>query len=194
MIKELKIGCFTFTIEEVCLAIDAGVKGKLNKLNEIPQPIVSVTNIIGWVWIWNEKVRIHAIDQQKRWEEKNNQEEVERKRVDGNIRLDAEINNAWENWKVNPGTIEQIPKQLRACYYRRIREKKEWSLLDRSLLDQIKAVSEAQHDTFEELPKEEQRHLINTRQVEKFNRERDSEIKITAQSIALRELFEIKKS
>lgn len=192
LIKELKTGCFTFTIEEVCLAIDAGVKGKLNELKEIPQPIISVTNIIGWIWIWNEKVRVHAIDQQKRWEEKNNEEEIKRKRLDGNNRLDAEIEKAKENFKENSETLDQIPKVLRACYYRRIREKNTGGLLERSLLEQIKAVAEAQHDTFEELPKEEQKHLTSSREVEKFNRERDSEVKITAQSIALKEVFKLK--
>ena len=193
LIKEIKISCATFTIPEVCLAIDAGVKGKLNDLKEIPQPIISVTNIIAWIWIWNERVRIHAIDQQKRWEEKNNQEEVERKRVDGNSRLDTEITNAWENWKANPKTIDQIPEALRACYYRRVKEKSTGVLLERSLMEQIKAVAEARKDTFEELPKLDQKEMMRNREVEKFNRERDAEVKIIAQSLALKEVFKLKK-
>lgn len=64
LINELK-DCFTtYSVEEVCYAIELGSKGKLNNLEDVIQPIVSVMNILKWVTIYNDKVRRETIHKQ----------------------------------------------------------------------------------------------------------------------------------
>lgn len=190
---ELKNYFSTYSIEEVQTAVRMGVTGKLIEVTDLPVPIVSITNICKFINLYNEKIRKEALHQQKQWEEKNDEEKVKQKRDMGNNWLDTEIMNAWENFNENPETLEQIPQELRATYYRRIIEVNKANVLTKDVRDQIKAVAEARKDTFEELPKLDQKEMIRNRQVEKFNRERDAEVKIIAQSLALKEVFKLKK-
>lgn len=188
LIKELKEGASTFTVQEVCLAIESGVKGKLNDLSQITQPVISVTNIIKWIWLWNDKVRREAIHEQRKFEDQNRQDEEEAKRIKGNAILDAEIEICYENWKSNNETLDHVPEPLRACYFRRLRER-DGKLLEKEIMEQIKIIAESRHDTFEELPKLEQKYMIRERLVTKFEDERTSQVRQTAQSIALLEVF-----
>ncbi len=70
LINDLKDSFGTFSVEEVCLAIDMGSKGKLNNLTEIIQPVMSLTNILAWIWLYRDKIRREAQHKQKEYEEK----------------------------------------------------------------------------------------------------------------------------
>lgn len=64
LVHELKECFTTYTLEEVCYAIELGSKGKLNNLEDVIQPIVSVMNVLKWVTLYNDKVRKEAIHKQ----------------------------------------------------------------------------------------------------------------------------------
>lgn len=73
VISELKSLFTTYTVEEVCMAIDMGSKGKLSDKEEVIY--VSVTNILRWIHRFNDLVRKEAIYKQRQFEEK--QEKIE---------------------------------------------------------------------------------------------------------------------
>lgn len=66
VLNELKTSFSTFTIQEVCIAIDLGSKGKLG--DEFVH--VHIKAILKWIWLYNEKIRREAIHKQKEYEEK----------------------------------------------------------------------------------------------------------------------------
>lgn len=187
---ELKTYFTTYSLEEVKVAAKMGVTGKLCDLNELTVPVVSVTNICKFIHFYNDKVRKFALHEQRLWEEKNNQEEIERKRIEGNRLLDLEIEGCRINYTSDPASLNLIDRDLRACYYRRLRET--GSKLDLELMNQLKAVAEAQINTLEELPKDQQRAYRTPSEIEKFNNIRNTEVKHTAQSLALKEIFDRK--
>lgn len=190
---ELKNHYCGYSLEDVKVAVRMGVTGRLCEVIDLPVPIVSITNICKFIELYVEKIRKEALYSQRVWEEKNNEQEIDANRHKGNNRLDSEIANAWENFISNPETIEHIPQELRAIYYRRIIEVNRAQVLEREVRAQLKAIAEARKDTFEELPKMEQKAMIRNRQVDKFERERAAEVKIISESLALKEVFKLKK-
>jgi hypothetical protein len=180
----------TYTLEEVNTSIKMGVTGKLCELSTLPMPIISVSNICKFIHLYNEKVRREALHEQRKFEEKNNADFEEQKRIKGNAILDAEIELCKENYKSNKETLNYVPEDLRACYFRRIREANGKGLISIDVMNQILIIAESRHDTFEELPKQEQHYLSKSREELKWTKERDSAVKVTAQSMALQYLFD----
>ena len=186
---ELKNYFTTYTLEEVQAAVRMGVTGKLCDFAELQVPIVSVANICKFINLYNQKVRKEALYEQAKFEEKNNQQEIERKRIAGNKRLDSEISDCLISFRSNPQLLEKVNEQLRACYYRRLKETK-GKLLPIELMNEIMAVAEAQIKDFEELGKEQQHALRRRVDREIWDRDRLQEVKTRAQSIALKKVFE----
>lgn len=65
VLHDLKRNCTTFTVEEVCLAIDLGSKGYLG--DEFVH--VHTRAVIKWLWLFNDKYKREAIHKQHKHEE-----------------------------------------------------------------------------------------------------------------------------
>jgi len=65
IVNDLKANYTVFTVQEICLAIDLGSKGKLG--DEFVH--VCVKGVLKWIWIYNDKHRRESIHKQRRFEE-----------------------------------------------------------------------------------------------------------------------------
>jgi len=182
----------TYAIEEVINAIKMGVTGKLCELNTITMPVVSVANFCKFIHLYNEKIRKNALHEQRAFEEKNNQEEEKLKAIKGNERLDKEIADCKDLYLSDKDSINNVSEQLRACYYRRLRQVNGKRLLSLEVMEQLNFIADGKHDTFEDLPKQEQHYMAKYREVEKWNKERLVAVKTTAQAMALPLVFDLK--
>lgn len=187
---ELKTYFTTYTINEVGIAVKMGVTGKLCDLSTLPMPIVSITNICKFIHLYNEKVRREALHEQRKFEEIETKEMEERKRIKAELELDSEIQVCYENYKSDKETLEHVPTELKACYFRFLWKKSNRKLIPSEISEQIKIIAETKVTSFDELPKLEQKILERNREVSKFNLERDSAVRIEAQAIGLKYLFD----
>lgn len=180
----------TFTLEEISTAVKMGVTGKLCDLSSLPMPIVSVTNICKFIHLYNEKVRREALHEQRKFEEKENIEMENQKRIKAELELDQEIQICYENYKSNPETLSHVDKGLLACYFRFLWKKTGKKIMPPDAIDQIKIIAESKVDTFEELSKLDQKVLERNREVAKFDRERKATVKIEAEAMGLKYIFD----
>lgn len=86
LIQELKTSFTTYTVEEVCQAIHSGSKKELNEFVHI-----SVTEILKWVQLWNDKVRKEAIHKQNKFLEEKQKEIDEQVRKEKIIKFKRSI-------------------------------------------------------------------------------------------------------
>jgi hypothetical protein len=165
VIKELKEGFSWLTVDQVCLAIDAGSKGKLDDV-----VFISVHNICVWIHKWNQKYRTEAIQKQKQFEEQQDKQfDLDRHKLEL-IKFEAAIlfyynNQSTSIFKDNYGVL--------SAYYRHL-DKKGLILMKNSRKIEI----------FEEVQKN-----FKIAEVEQKQIDEPIDEKKTAQAIALKEIF-----
>jgi len=165
VIKELKDGFSWLTVDQVCLAIDAGSKGKLDDV-----VFISVHNICVWIHKWNQKYRTEAIAKQKQFEEQQEKQfDLDKHRLEI-IKFEAAIlfyynNQSTSIFKDNYGVL--------SAYYRHL-DKKGLILMKNSR--KLEILEEVQNN-------------FKKAEVEQKQFEEPIDEKKTAQAIALKEIF-----
>lgn len=110
VLHELKKNFTTFSVEDICLAIDLGSKGKLG--DEFVH--VHVKAVLKWIWLYNDKYRREAIHKQRKHEEEQEKlkeianKEKEEKDFEANIQ---KLYNAFPK-----GFKTRNKGSLAACY------------------------------------------------------------------------------
>lgn len=120
LMEELKTNLPSYTPEEIRLAIDYGCKGKLCELTELPQPIVTLTNILKFIRLYNEKIRKEAIHKRNELQAKEEKQISESERLAKIKAFEEEIANAL---LFTPEQIYSLPTGLKAAYYRHLDSK-----------------------------------------------------------------------
>ena len=190
---ELKTYFFTYSFEEVKTAIMMGVTFKLCEKDQMEFPVISVANFCKFVHMYNDKIRKEAIHAQRKLDDIMTKEMEERKRIEGNQRLDNEILDCLSAYCENPSNLDQVSEHLRACYFRRIRERQVEKIITIDEMNLILSVADAQIKDFDELGKQEQHALRHKVDREKWDKDRLLEVKTRAQSIALKHVFDKQK-
>lgn len=97
VIDELKVSFTTFTVEEVCLAINMGAKGFLNT----PETVhVSAENVFKWIWKYRDQVRSEAISKQRKFEQELEKQQQEEKRKKGIEELNKIISDQYAAFEI----------------------------------------------------------------------------------------------
>lgn len=117
LINELKHKLNHYTPDEVILAIDYGTKGKLCEFSTLQYPVMSVTNCLKFIKLYNENIRREAVHNQK-------EEEAKQEKIISDIEREAKI-KAFEAEiaKALLFTQEQLnnlPTGLKASYFRHL--------------------------------------------------------------------------
>ncbi len=138
LISDLKDSFGTFSVEEVCIAVDMGSKGKLNNLTEIIQPVMSLTNILAWVWLYRDKIRREAIHKQKQHEEKEAKENDLKNQEEARLKFEATILKIYEEFPngfktKNKGSLAWIYRHLDAKGLIKLSEPAKWEIYNQVL-------------------------------------------------------------
>ncbi len=180
---ELK-DCFTtYSIEEICHAIDLGSKGKLNELKDLIQPVISVMNILKWVHLYDDKIRKEAIHKQNKHLEKLAKELTEKEKQEKIEAFKEEICLVYESYCDAFGELpEGLSMGLKASYCRYLYEKNIIELTaeqEREIFDKAKSL----------MPTEAQIRGMNAVDRVFHNKKKEAQIQEIAESIALEYLF-----
>lgn len=116
IVNDLKANYTVFTIQEICLAIDLGSKGKLG--DEFVH--VCVKGVLKWIWLYADKFRREAIHKQKLFDEKLAKETEEADRL-ANIRSFEETILA--KYEAFPESFKKESKGTIAAMYRHLDKK-----------------------------------------------------------------------
>lgn len=117
LVHELHSTKSAFTVEEIRIAIDYGAKGKLCELNSLPQPIISLHNILKFIKLYNENIRREAIHAMNEEADKKEKEITEAERKIKIEAFEAEIEKAL---MLSLKEKESLPIGLKAAYYRHL--------------------------------------------------------------------------
>lgn len=114
---ELKKSQSYFSLEEIDLALDFGAKGKLCDLSKIPQPVISLSNFLYFIRLYNEKIRREALSKDE--EEKAKQEKFLDEKTQAERLKDFEhsIVTAYESFK-DTYHMPELPMGVKASYCR----------------------------------------------------------------------------
>lgn len=192
LIEELKQYYVTYTIEEICMAIDFGVKGKLNDITKIPQPIISTTNILKWIDLYNEIHRKNALHEQNQYEIKQAKILSEEQLAIGNRITEDSINNTYIYFlKHDQFPIDGIMSTgLKAAWYRYLDKKQMVKIyLSSEEKLKIKIAVDLFIKSFDELPLPEKQALRPKGRREEWERYRAIEVVNECHSLALEEIF-----
>lgn len=188
--KELKDNYSKYTIQEVRLACMMGVTGKLCELTELTQPVISVTNICKFIHLYNEQQRKYALHEQRIFDERITVEKEAKRTIEGNARLDQEINDCLIAYRLNPDHLNGINENLKECYFERLRKRQNGKILELEIMNQIFSVAECQILTFEELSDLQKHKLRNKTARLEWDKSRKIEVRTRARSIALIYVFD----
>jgi len=180
LIHELKNTLTQYTPDEVVLAIDYGTKGKLCEFSTLQYPVMSVTNCLKFIKLYNENIRREAVHKQKEEEEK-------KEKVISDIERDAKI-KAFEQeigkaLLMTSEQLKELPTGLKAAYFRHL-ESKEQSTITIEQKKEIYAICEK----LVSIPKKSDLGLFADMVNE--NKKRDAQIKELCQSMAFERLAE----
>ena len=178
LMEELKTSLPNYTPDEIRLAIDYGCKGKLCELTDLPQPIVTLTNILKFIRLYNEKIRKEAIHKRNELEAKEEKQINEAER-DAKIKaFEQEIAKAL---LMTPEQIDSLPTGLKAAYYRhlesrgdsKISEAQKWAIW-RECEKKVPQVQKSELGAFGDILHE--------------NKKREAKIKELSQSMAFEQI------
>jgi hypothetical protein len=117
---ELKKSQNYYTLEEIDLALEMGAKGKLCDLTKIPQPIVSLSNFLHFIRLYNEKVRREALakdEEEKTKLEKLAEEALKKEKVKA---FEAEICEVYNQYCESFGEMPELTDGLKSSYCRHL--------------------------------------------------------------------------
>lgn len=143
---ELKSNYTWLTVEEFCLAIDLGSKGKL----ESEFVHISVHNILKWVWLYNEKIRRPALSAQRKHEEEQAEKLEESQRKEKISIFESVIIGKYNG---SPESLASDNYGTMASYYRHLDSKKLIALSNEQkkiLFDEAKKIKEEDNKNLEE--------------------------------------------
>lgn len=181
VISELKLSFSTFSIQEICIAIEMGAMGKLN----IDAVHVSPENIFKWIWKYRDQVRQEAIHKQRRFEEKQQKEQAEAKRLKGISDFEASIIEKYNNFDHSEEVDNEVV--VNAAMYRHIVSK----LGEQIDLQEKKEIFERAGQILKQLKEEKSiaDKLKEKIEVRYYQSITESNQKTLAEAIALREVF-----
>lgn len=116
IVRDLKANYTTFTVEEVCIAIDLGSKGKLG--DEYVH--VCVRGVLKWIWIYYDIFRRDTLQKQELYEKKLDKEMEESKHKEYLKELDVKILLTYSGF---PESFKNINKGIAAAMYRQLDDK-----------------------------------------------------------------------
>jgi hypothetical protein len=178
---ELKKNQSFYTLEEIDLALEMGAKGKLVDLTKIPQPVVSLSNFLLFIRLYNEKIRREMLNKEKIEKEKQEKFISDKEREEKIKLFENEIANVYQYF-IDNLELPELSIGLRATYYR---------ALDANKLVELSV--ELKKELYERA-KQEIKTVVDLRvynDVEKaFNKnKKEKEIIEIAQAMALEFLF-----
>lgn len=179
---ELK-DCFTtYSIEEICHAIDLGSKGRLNELKDLIQPVISVMNILKWVHLYDDKIRKEAIHKQNKHQEKINKELSEKEKQEKVKAFESEICSVYDSYCDTFGELQELAMGLKSSYCRYLYEK---NIVELTVEQEQEIFSKAK----KLIPTEEQIRGMNAVDRAFHNKKKEAQLQEIAESIALEYLF-----
>lgn len=117
VITELKSTFTTYSIEEICIAIDLGAKGLLDVENTIH---VSAENIFKWIFAYNQKIRQEAIAKMKAFNESEEKRISEEEKIKKHNNFLKEIELSYSVF-CDTDELSSI-EGLKAAYYRELKK------------------------------------------------------------------------
>ncbi len=179
---ELKKNQSMFSLEEIHLALEFGAMGKLTDLTKIPQPVVSLSNFLLFIRLYNKQIRQEALakDQaEKDKQEKFISDQERAKKIEAfNNEILGVYNSYCENFE-----MPELSAGLKATYCRHLYSK---NIVELSVEQEAEIFAKAK----KEAPAEEI-NLIPLNDVDRIfnNKKKSAQIQEIAESIALEYLF-----
>lgn len=178
---ELKKNQGYFSLEEIDLALEFGAKGKLCDLTKIPQPVVSLSNFLHFIRLYNEKIRREAIAKDE--EEKAKQEKfIEEKQVaEKKALFEKKISEVYQFYQDN-FKMPELPMGVKAAYCRHLYAK---NLVELTIEQEQEIFDRAKKLT----PSEDLPRGLNSVDRIFHNKKKGAQTQEIAESIALEYLF-----
>ncbi len=178
IISELKNNFTVFSVEEVCIAIDMGSKGKLG--DDFVH--VHTRAVLKWIWLYADLVRREALHKQSKSEEKIEKEITQKQRLEKIESFNNEILQVYNSYCEN-FEMPELSTGLKATYCRHLYSK---NIVELSAEQEAEIFAKAK----KEVPAEEI-SLIPLNDVDRIfnNKKKSAQIQEIAESIALEYLF-----
>lgn len=183
VITELKSTFTTYSIQEVCKAIELGAKGLLGTENTVH---VSAENIFKWIIAYNAKIRQEAIHKMKQHNEKQEKEAEEALKAQKLEAFEDNIINAYRDFYDNDNY--NLCEGIAACYYRYLKDIKRLTL-SAEVRKGIYSTVEKEYDQNYKKPDTQER-IVNKIKGHDPEVIRKNEIENKCQAIALKLQFD----
>lgn len=179
---ELRKSQAYYTLEEIDLALEMGAKGKLCDLTKIPQPIVSLSNFLHFIRLYNEKVRREAIakdEEEKAKLEKLAEEALNKEKLKA---FEQEICEVYNQYCESFGEMPEMTDGLKASYCRHLYPK-----------NIVELTAEQEAEIFERatklVPVENEKKRNPFADKNFLKKKKDAQIQDLAEAIALEYIF-----
>ncbi len=180
--EELRKSQSFYTLEEIGLALEMGAKGKLTDLTKIPQPVISLSNFLLFIRLYNEKIRREALAKDQAEKDKQEKFISDQERAKKIEAFNNEILQAYNSYCEN-FEMPELSTGLKATYCRHLYSK---NIVELSTEQEAEIFAKAK----KEAPAEEI-NLIPLNDVDRIfnNKKKSAQIQEIAESIALEYLF-----